>query len=516
MADDRRTPGEVKERMLAGVRWVAGARAISEVLQLASSVVLARLIAPSEFGRAVIALLIANVASVLASHAFASLLIQQDEIGPDDIRTAVGLNLGIGLILSLMVFALAGPVSAATGEGQAGLIRAVSPVCLLAGINAVPSAMLQRQLDFPRLSMIGVAALLTQIAVSVGLALSGAGAGAVVAGALTAQVVSTAGTVLVYRPPLPRLNMSAARRLAGFGGPTALSNLVFTAFQNVDYAVIGARLNPTQLAFYYRAFQYGVDYQRKVSQILVDMAFPVFSRLGSLEEIRSVRARIVRVHVAIIFPLLAGYAALAPTLIPWLLGARWEPVVVPSQYLTVAGAVTTVLTGTGALLAAMKRPGLILGWNIGHLVCYGVMVYLVAPHGIVTVAASVAIFYVLQGLAAHWFLLRGVVGIPMRDLFRELSGASTGCAALVASAATLRALLDHAGAPAIVTLALAGSVGLALYLACLRYWFSGIWADLMLLFRRLVYPEVRGQEGDAVTDPESPSVATAGASGSGQ
>jgi O-antigen/teichoic acid export membrane protein len=503
MADERRTPGEVKESMLTGIRWVAGARAISEVMLLASSVVLARLIAPAEFGQAIVALLIANIAGVLASHAFASLLIQQDEISEDDIRTAVALNVGIGLVLSLVVFALAAPLSAAFGAGEPGLIRAVSPVCLLAGINAVPSAMLQRRLDFPRLSMIGVASQVTQIAVAVSLAIAGAGAAAIVAGALAAQLVSTAAAVLVYRPPLPRVRREAARRLTGFGAPTALSSLVFTAFQNVDYAVIGARLNPVQLAYYFRAYQYGVDYQRKISQILVDMAFPVFSRLGSHDEIRAVRARIVRIHVAVIFPMLAGYAALAPTLVPWLLGARWEPVVVPSQYLTVAGAVTTVLTGTGALLAAMGRPGLILGWNVGHLLCYGVVVYLVAPHGIVAVAAAVAAFFVLQGLAAHWFLLRRFVGIPMGDLFRELGGACTGCAGLVASAVAIRVLLDGAGFPSVVTLAVAGSIGLGVYLAIMRFVFPATWSDLALLARRLMRREASQAPGAEVSSAAS-------------
>lgn len=503
MADEHRSAGEVKESMLTGIRWVAGARAISEVMLLASSVVLARVIAPAEFGRAVVALLVANIASVLASHAFASLLIQQKEIGPDDVPTAVGLNVGIGLVLSLVVFALAAPLSALTGGGQAGLIRAVSPVCLLAGINAVPSAMLQRRLDFRRLSMIGIASQMTQIAVAVGLALAGAGATAIVAGALAAQFVSTVAALRAYPPPLPRLRLEAARRLTGFGAPTALSTLVFTAFQNVDYLVISARLNPTQLAFYYRAFQYGVDYQRKISQILVDMAFPVFSRLGSHDEVRLVRSRIVRIHVAVIFPLLAGYAALAPTLVPWLLGARWEPVVVPSQYLTVAGAVTTVLTGTGALLVAMGRPGLILGWNVGHLLCYGVMVYLVAPHGIVTVAAAVSAFYVVQGLAAHWFLLRRSVGIPMGDLFRELGPACTGCAGLVASAVPLRALLAGAGLPSVLTLVVAGSVGVGVYLAIMRFAFPATWSDLALLARRLMR---RGAPSPIPTDVGTPAV----------
>ena len=86
MPDGGESPEDVKLRMLAGVRWVAGARVVSELLLLASTIVVARLIAPAEFGRAVIALMIATLASVLATHAFASLLIQQETIDEDEVR----------------------------------------------------------------------------------------------------------------------------------------------------------------------------------------------------------------------------------------------------------------------------------------------------------------------------------------------------------------------------------------------------------------------------------------------
>ena len=219
------------------------------------------------------------------------------------------------------------------------------------------------------------------------------------------------------------------------------------------------------------------------------MAFPVYSRLASIDDVRAVRSRIVRVHAAVIFPLLAGYACLAPTLIPWMLGERWAPVIAPSQFMTVSGAVTAVLTGTGALMLAIGRPGLSLLWNLGHLVFFGLVVYLVAPLGIVTVAAVVAGFYLVQGLAAHWFLLRGAAGVPMRDLFSELLGPCTACAALAACAVPLRWLLARAGAPALPTLFVAGAVGSLAYGVVMRYRFPAVWADLELLVRRLLHRE---------------------------
>ena len=191
------------------------------MIGFASTVVLARLIAPLECGRAVIALLVAGAASALVTDAFASLLVQQQEIDEDDVRSAVGLNGTIGLVLWVLVRALAEPLSALTGGGSAGLIRTVSPACLLAEINAVPAAMLSRRLDFRRLSFIGVLALLIGVGTSVALAAGGAGAAAIVLGALAAQAASRDASVMIFRPSLPRLHLEPLRRLISFGAPNA-------------------------------------------------------------------------------------------------------------------------------------------------------------------------------------------------------------------------------------------------------------------------------------------------------
>jgi O-antigen/teichoic acid export membrane protein len=487
------TVEDVKSRMLLGVRWVAATRVLSEAMLFASGVVLARLIAPAEYGQAIVALVIANFATVLVTNAFSALLVQQQDLTEDDVRASVALNIGIGLILSLLVFALAGPLSALSNHSPASLVRIVAPVCVLSGVRAVPSAMLSRRLDFQNLSMIDALMFVTQTVVSVGLATLGGGASAIVIGALAGRVASTAATVVAYPPPLPKLHRGSLRSQVSFGTPNALQALIFTGFQNEDFAIIGARLGPTQLAFYYRAFTYGVDYQTKISRILVEMAFPIYSRLGSLDEIRALRTRIVRAHAAVLFPILATYAVLAPTLVPWLLGQRWAPVVLPSQLLVVAGAVSTLLTGNGALILALGRADLLLYWNIGHMIAYGLVIYFVAPLGLAPVAGVAAGFYVLHGLAVHWLLLGRIARIPMSDLAGELLGPCTASAALILCSITLRVVLDRAGAPPVVTLLLAGGVGVAAYLLCLRLAFRKLWSDLELLTRRTLRHSDRPQ-----------------------
>src|SRR5205823_14152932 len=97
--------------------------------------------------------------------------------------------------------------------------------------------------------------------------------------------------------------------------------------------------------------------------IMLRIAFPVFSRAGSLERMRSTRRRIVRVHAVVIVPLLALFIALAPVLVPAVFGSRWSPAVLPSQILAGCGMITAVVTGLWPLMLAIGRPGTLLRFN---------------------------------------------------------------------------------------------------------------------------------------------------------
>ncbi len=124
--------------------------------------------------------------------------------------------------------------------------------------------------------------------------------------------------------PWPRWSLHAQRRVGGFGLPAALAGLVEVMFRNVDYVILAARLSATTTGIYYRAFNLGVVYQDKLSGVMVQVAYPVYSRTTDRAKLRAVHERAARVHAAIIFPLLASLMVLAPVLVPFLFGSRLE------------------------------------------------------------------------------------------------------------------------------------------------------------------------------------------------
>ena len=103
------------------------------------------------------------------------------------------------------------------------------------------------------------------------------------------------------------------REVARFGLPSGLAGAAVVGYGNVDYLILGATLSPAKVGFYYRAFTLGVQYERKISAIITRLAFPVYSRTESLDHMRAVRSRVIRINASVVLPLLALLIALAPS-----------------------------------------------------------------------------------------------------------------------------------------------------------------------------------------------------------
>jgi O-antigen/teichoic acid export membrane protein len=481
------TRAGLREATLAGVRWVTMGRVLAELTALSATVVLARLIPPSAFGLAAVAFAVTLVAGVLASGGLATALVQRKEVTPDHLAVATFISLVMGTALTAGIWGAAELLAPVVDDTALWLVKLASLSFLLTGAGVASGAILQRRLDFRMLTIIDILSILALSLVTVGLAIAGLDGEALILGALARAVISTTLLVVAARPALPRWSKAAARDLASTAVPSATASLCYQGFRNVDYAIVGATLGAAQAGFYWRAFQLGVEYQNKITTVMGQMALPVYSRSQDMDHMRALRERIVRVHAAVIFPSLAIFIAIAPVLIPYVYGARWEPAVLPAQILAGAGMTMALGTGLGPLVLAAGKARALAWWNVGLLVAYTATVLVSATAGgIVTVCAAVAGFYVVQLLFFYYFLLERIVGIPMRSVFSDAAAATTGSAALLLVAWPLALFLDGRGAAAPITCVLATGLGLAVYLLTVRGFFSEAWADLLLLARRVL------------------------------
>lgn len=493
----------LRDAAVAGVRWIAIARAIGESAQLVSAVVLARLIVPAEFGHAAIALILVPLAAILTFEGFGSALVQRKEIDRGHLETAMLASLVAGFALTAATYLVAPLIAAPIfGDRTSELVQLASPLFLIAGFSAVSRSLLWRELEFRNVSLIETAAVALGATVAVGLALAGLEAEAIVLGAIAGGTVASALFVVVVRPCWPRWHGRQLREILGFGGPASGAGLLHVAITNVDYTILAARLSSSQVGFYWRAFQLGVVYQDKISGIMMRLAFPVYSRTSSLAELTRLHERATRVHAATVVPLLAILIVTAPVLIPWLFGSDWGPSVLPTQILAVAGMIAAVLTGFPQVLLAAGKPRPLLYFNVALLLVYGGAVLATVERGIVAVAIAVVAVYVAQLVVVYAVLLRKVVGVRVSQMVGDLSPAVLGSLALMAVCFPLTRLLREIDAPPPLLLVLVGSIGLAIHCFVVRGFFPAVWHDLLGLARR-VLPRGMTRRGRTPAEPIS-------------
>jgi O-antigen/teichoic acid export membrane protein len=284
--------------------------------------------------------------------------------------------------------------------------------------------------------------------------------------------------------PLPRWRHREVKEVISTGAPAAGAGLAGIGTRNADYAILGAQLSSAQVGFYYRAFTIGVEYERKLSGIVTRIAFPVYSRTEDVDHLRQIRRRIVRLNAATVFPLLAFFIVVAPVLVPWMFGARWEPAVVLAQILAVAGMATTMKNTIDPLILATGRPRPLMIFNACEVALYVVMLILVSSGGdLVAVCAAVSAFRVGALLASYRLLLGRMLGISLRELLSDAGAALVACLALVGVALPIRLGLDADALPLLVACAAASFPAYALALRLLS---PKAFGDFVMVARRML------------------------------
>ena len=188
------------------------ARPIIEIANLLGVAVLARLVAPADFGRYAIALIVLLLATV-PTWAVGYAIVQRDQIDRDHLRTGQTLTILMGLAVCAFCFAASYTVVPVLfGERTALLVRLMIPACFINSVNTVQYSLLTRRLEFRRLSLLDMTITLGGSGYSIPLAVAGLNGEAMVLGVVAA---STAGYILLccwVRPPVPNFHLQLGAR----------------------------------------------------------------------------------------------------------------------------------------------------------------------------------------------------------------------------------------------------------------------------------------------------------------
>lgn len=474
--------GSLSRAGVSGIRWVAVSRLPIEVGGLATAVVLAHLVTPTDFGRAAVVNGVSMLAMILSFEGFGTPLVQRARLEPERIRTALTLSAIFGIALSVIVFLFGALAAQRLFDARtASLIELISPAFVVAAVSAPSMALLQRRLDFRRLMVCEVVPIMFQYAGSIGLAAAGLGARAIVAGFLINYILTT---LMLWRfAPLPRLGFdrNAAREIVGFGATASLAGLAMAGRRNVAYIVLGALASPALTGLFWRAYQVGGEYQGKFSVVTLRVLFPLLTRTRDIAHMRRLRLRAVRANSALTFPMLGVFVLVAPEVFPFVFGERWRAAVEPAQLLTVVGATFALVAGSEGVALAVGKPRNVLSYSLIFLVLYGVASAITAPLGLVPVCVGAVVVHVIMLIVSQWLLVKRTVGLPVVSVLTDVLPALTSTIALGVLGGAVAFSLRSIAAPGLVVVVAATAAGLIAYATTLRMGFAEVWGELAQL-----------------------------------
>jgi O-antigen/teichoic acid export membrane protein len=465
------TPGDdLRAKIVSGVGWKLATQIVLQLTRIGVGILLARLLAPREFGVAAMALAFTGFASIFIDLSLGPALIQRKTLTEADRSTAFWASLAAGVACTAIGIAVAPAVAAFFSTPRvAPLFAVVAVTFTLSALSATQIALLNREMAFRSLQIREILATLFGAATALALALAGAGAWAIVAQPVAGEAI---GLVLIWSLSSwrPRWTFSAAslHHLGSFSAKVLAARFFGYLNLNADNLLIGRFLGSRALGIYSVAYNVMFAPMIRFTMPVQQVLFPAFSRLQD-DPVRLGRAwlRGNRLAAAITLPAFLGMAVVAPDFVPVVLGRRWEDAVPVLQFLCFAGAVLSFQPFNWSVLQARDRSGTLLTFMaISTIVIVGA--FAVGLHwGIVGVAALYFAARTILLPPYTWLTCRVVECSPV-EFLRSLARVVEGSIVMAGVVFALRALLEDQGVPAAARLALLVPFGIVVYVAHLR------------------------------------------------
>ncbi len=461
-------PPPLAVRARRALAWVAGGRVAARAVSFLSTVALARLLAPSDYGVVAMANAVLALAELLGQGGLGAVVVQRRALATPELSTMFWTNVGAAAALAVGAIAAAPLVGAFFGDARVvPVLRALALAMPIDAAATIPRALLVRELQFRSVFLRATAAAGINGAVAIGCAAGGLGVWSLVAGNLAGRA---AGAALLWRaaPFRPRLYARAGdlRGALGFGANVLAADLLQYVHRHLDAFVIGRLFGTGALGLYALGTRLMLVPIQEVAGTVGQVLSP------ALAELRDEPARARRAFLAatgaialVSFPLMVGLAAVAPDFIAVFYGARWVEIAPVVRVLAIAGAIQSV-AGVRSVFLSRERPDLARRWAVATTAAYAASYFAGAPWGLEGIAAAYT-----AAAALLWPIGQSragrLIGLPVAESLLRL-GPTAACAVAMAwVVAAVRALPPVSALPLAARLLVSVAAGAVAYAALL-------------------------------------------------
>lgn len=345
MSDERQPLKRLTARAL---KWNVIDRVASQVLYAVTGIVLARELSQEAFGTVGALLVFQAFALLFVDSGFSYALIQRKRPTETDYSSVLWFNLLIAVAIYIVLW-FSAPLIAGWFGGSDEMVPLSRVMFLTFIINAaaiVQTNRLMKQMNVRPIALINALALAAGGAAGIWLAVTGAGAWAIVWQSITINAVKTGGLWIYCRwMPQFKLSLSSVRSLFKVGGSMMLTSFLNTLFINIYSFIIGNRAGLVPLGYYSQSDKWSKLGITSVTQVLTSSFLPALSEVqDDAERYRRMVRKMNRFTAYLLFPAMLFLLVAASPVFHVLFGEKWDPSVILFQILLIRGIFTVLNT----------------------------------------------------------------------------------------------------------------------------------------------------------------------------
>ncbi len=346
-----------------GLKWTALSMVLFRFARLGTTVILARILTKPEFGVVTMAMAFILSFQALRDIGFGPAFVQRKDLDEEEERVFTSTMFWVVAAINVLMFAVGfafAPYAASFFDKLDGLepiLQGVFCLLLIEALSTVPTAILQKRLEFGMIATGEMVGIVLHAVLSVALAFMGFGAWSIVLGTLGSRLAQTLLVVKMseWRPSMT-FSRKAASELFGFGRFLWGNSLLGASSKVVDKMVVGKILGDSALGYYGNAYNLCTTASKPIFSIILRVTFPALSKIQ--DDAPAIRKAIVSAitNVSLVtIPLSFGLSATATDFVTVVYGASWVPMAPIVQILAAYGIVASIASITAPILMATGR-----------------------------------------------------------------------------------------------------------------------------------------------------------------
>lgn len=402
--------------------WSVTERISLQVLHMGISIILARLLSPSEFGLLGMLAIFTSIAQSVLDSGFGSALIQKKDATQTDSSSIFYFNLFIGIILAGIFFFSAPLISNFYQQPiLVPLTRVLSLNMIINAFSLVQLSMLRKNLEFKNSFIVSMIAVLISGIFSITAAYRGLGVWSLVIQNLSHSLAQAGSLWLINNwRPIGHFSFASLKSMFSFGSKLLVAGLIETIFKNLYQTLIGKGYSPSDVGYYSRASTMETAATVTTSMALGQVIFPAFSPYqDDNQTLKQVHGKTIKMSMFLHIPFMIGLIAIAEPLFLFLLTDKWANSIPYFQLLCVVGLVYPIQVQNYNLFRIKGRSDLILKFGIAKHILIAAALAITYRHSILALIYGQIVVAVVSQIIASYVAGR-LINYTLLDQLKAL------------------------------------------------------------------------------------------------